>query len=127
MNQMFKLFLILAFIVFISYSVIKSVTYKLHIHKETLKYPLDDSDKDFLRKNTTESELKELKPNTIFYQDHLWSTKNNNYIHDTTIDKYYIIDRDYFYYIPPDPRYKIVVNKNNKIKILNSMKRVKII
>lgn len=124
---MFKLFLLLFFVIFIVYTIIKNNFYKLHIHKETLKYPLDDNDKDFLRKNTIDSELNEIKSNCIFYQDYLWSTKNNNYIHDTILDKYYIIDRDYFYYIPPDPRYKIVVNKNNKIKVLYSMKKVKVI
>ena len=99
----------------------------MHIHKETIKYPFDDSDKDFLRKNCTDSKLSEITSSSIFYQDYLWSTKNNNYIHDTTLDKYYIIDRDYYYFIPDTTRYSIIINKNNKIKILNSMKRVKVI
>ena len=124
---MFKLFLLLFLIIFVSYNVIKSITYKLHIHKETIKYPFDDSDKDFLRKNCTDSKLSEITSSSIFYQDYLWSTKNNNYIHDTTLDKYYIIDRDYYYFIPDTTRYSIIINKNNKIKILNSMKRVKVI
>jgi hypothetical protein len=124
---MFKLFLILFLIIFVTYNVIKSLTYKLHIHKETLKYPLDDSDKDFLQKNTIDSKLSEITTNSIFYQDYLWSTKNNNYIYDSTLDKYYIIDRGYYYYIPDIKRYSLVINKNNKIKLLNSMKRVKVI
>jgi hypothetical protein len=124
---MFKLFLILFFIVFISYNLIKSLTYKLHIHKETIKYTFDDASKDFLKKNSSDLQLSDIKNNAIFYQDYLWSTKNNNYIYDTSLDKYYIIDRDNYYYIPDTTRYKVVINKDNKIKILNSMKRVKVI
>ena len=56
----------------------------------------------------------------VFYQDIPWSSSNNNYIHDTVDDRYYIIDKGYYYHISDHNRYKIVITKNvnvNSFKI----------
>ena len=128
---MFKHFLVISFILIIivsSYYLIKCSLFSIHkltLNKEVIKYPLtDDSDKELLQKYSTDSDLKNVKSNFIFYQEYPWSTKNNNYIHDTVLDKYYIIDKGYYYYIPDLTRYLIVVTKNRKIKVLNSMNKV---
>ena len=128
---MFKHFLVIAailIIIVLSYYLIKFSLFSLHkleLNKEIIKYPLIyDSDKELLQKYSTDSELKNVKSNFIFYQEQPWSTKNNNYIHDTLLNKYYIIDKGYYYYIPDLNRYPLTITNNRKIKVLNSMNKV---
>jgi hypothetical protein len=128
---MFKHFLLISFILIIvisSYTLIKFSVFSLHklsINKEIVKYPLtDDLDRELLQKYSVDSDLKNVRSNFIFYQDHPWSTKNNNYIHDTLLNKYYIIDTGHYYYIPDLNRYSLTVSKNRKIKVLNSINKV---
>ena len=121
-------FVILIILIILSYYLIKSVLFSVHrlpINKEIIKYPLTyDSDKELLQKYSIDSDLKNILCNCVFYQEYPWSTKNNNYIHDTFLDKYYIIDKDYYYHIPDLNRYSVVVTQNRKIKVLNSMNKV---
>ena len=127
---MFKHFLVvcvLLSIIISSYYFIKFFlfkVYKLHIHREKLKYPLSGSDQEFLQTYSKDSTLKNVTHECIFYQDYIWSTKNNNYIYDTLLDKYYIIDRGYFYYFPGTKRYQLHISQNKKIKLFNSMNKV---
>jgi len=124
---MFIHFLIILISLIILTNIIKSglaTIYKLHINKDIIKYLFNDSDEHFLKKNSSPSYLKDVIGNSIFYQDYTWNTKNNNYIYDTLLDKYYIIDRGYYYYLPDLIRYTLHIGKNNKIKILNSMNKV---
>ena len=123
---MFKHFLfitIILIVIVLSYYLIKFSLFSMHkltLDKEIIKYPLtDETDKELLQKYSTDSELKNVKSNFIFYQDYPWSTKNNNYIHDELIDKYYIIDKDYYYHIPNFNRYKITIGKDIIINLLN--------
>jgi hypothetical protein len=60
----------------------------------------------------------------VFYTDTPWSTSNNNYIYDKLEDRYYIIDKGYYYHINDPERYKLKISKNVnvnsfKIKIFN--------
>ena len=125
---MFIHFLVILLVLILSYHLIKSSLFSIHrlpVNKEIIKYPLIyDSDKELLQKYSIDSDLKNITCNCIFYQEYPWSTKNNNYIHDTFLNKYYIIDKGYYYYIPDLNRYLITVSKNRKIKILNSMNKV---
>jgi len=125
---MFKFYLIILIIIIII--IIKlgiSSFYKLHIYKEIIKYPFNNSDTSFFQKWCINSELKNVNSNCIFYQDYLWSTKNNNYIYDNHLDKYYIIDRGYYYYIPYIKRYTLHIKSNKKIKLINNMNKVVIL
>ena len=125
---MFIHFLVILLVLILSYHLIKSSLFSIHrlpVNKEIIKYPLIyDSDKELLQKYSIDSDLKNITCNCIFYQEYPWSTKNNNYIHDTFLNKYYIIDKGYYYYIPDLNRYLITVSKNRKIKVLNSMNKV---
>jgi hypothetical protein len=80
---------------------------------------MNDSDKRFLKLYSNETSLTDLFPENfnLFYTETTWSTKNNNYIHDTINDKYYIIDSGYYYYLPNLKDFKITIN-NDKLKIL---------
>ena len=124
---MFKFYLLIIILIIIIIKLGISSFYKLHIYKEIIKYPFNNSDKNFLQKSCIDSELKNVNSNCIFYQDYLWSTKNNNYIYDTLLDKYYIIDRGYYYYIPDIKRYILHVKSNKKIKLINNMNKVVIL
>jgi hypothetical protein len=119
---------ILIILILLTYYLIKTVLFSIHrlpINKEIIKYPLMyHSDKELLQKYSIDSDLKNITCNCVFYQEYPWSTKNNNYIHDTLLDKYYIIDKEYYYYIPDLNRYSVIVAQNRKIKVLNSMNKV---
>jgi hypothetical protein len=75
----------------------------------------NDNDKNLLKNFCTDSTLSNCK-NCVFYTEFPWSSKNNNYIHDKVLDRYYIIDKDHFYFIND---HEIVVNKNIPIKVLD--------
>jgi len=96
-----------------------TIFYKLYLSEFIIKYPMNDSDKRFLNLYSNETSLSDLFPENfnLFYTDTTWSTKNNNYIHDTINDKYYIIDYGYYYYLPNLKDFKITIN-NDKLKIL---------
>ena len=55
----------------------------------------------------------------IFYSEYIWSSKNNNYIHDKQTDTYYIIDSGHYYYIPDTKRYTLTINKNINVFVFD--------
>ena len=119
MNQMFKLFLIGVIIIVLILFIVKIIFIKFHkiyFYKDIIKYKFNEHDLQHLKNHSVKRNLSELKgmDSYIFYQEQAWSSKNNNYIHDTVNDRYYIIDSGYYYYIP-DSRYSLFVNKNNEI------------
>ena len=120
MNQMFKLFLIGVIITVLILFIVKIILIKLHkiyFYKDIIKYKFNNYDLQHLKNHSVKRKLSELKDmdSYIFYQEQTWSSKNNNYIHDTVNDRYYIIDSGYYYYIPDSKRYSLFINKNNEI------------
>ena len=88
---------------------------KLLLNPEVFKYPL--TDKSHFTESIYLNDLKNLKSlnEVVFYTNLNWSTKNNNYIYDKKLDRYYIIEPNYYYYIPNSQRIKLKVNKNIKV------------
>ena len=64
---------------------------KLLLNPEVFKYPL--TDKSHFTESIYLNDLKNLKSlnEVVFYTNLNWSTKNNNYIYDKKLDRYYII------------------------------------
>ena len=83
----------------------------LILNDEVFKYPL--TDKSHFTKSIYLNDLKKLS-GLAFYTNLNWSTKNNNYIYDKKLERYYIIEPGYYYYIPSN-RIKLKVNKNIKV------------
>jgi len=123
---MFKHILIIIFVVFIFFvtKIVISSFHKVVVHKDIIKYSLSDSDKTLIDKQCDKVGLQDIKSNCIFYQDYTWNTKNNNYIYDTKVDKYYLIDKGYYYFIPDLKRYTVHIGKNTTVKVLNSLNKV---
>jgi hypothetical protein len=116
---MFKHFLIGILCLLIIFAIIKVILIKFHkiyFHKGIIKYKFNEYDLQHLKNHSIKRNIQDLKSmdSYIFYQEQKWNSKNNNYIHDTINDRYYIIDYGYYYYIP-DSRYSLIVNKNNEI------------
>ena len=88
---------------------------KLLLNPEVFKYPL--TDKSHFTESIYLNDLKNLKKlNEIaLYTNLNWSTKNNNYIYDKKLDRYYIIEPNYYYYIPNSQRINLKANKNIKV------------
>ena len=121
MFKHFLIILVIIIIIIVSYYFIKSIMikyHKLYLNESIIKYPFTDTDKSFFDKNNITVKLSELKDKSVFYISSIWSTKNNNYIHDTIDNRYYIIDRGYYYYIPSLDRYSINIGKDIYVKLL---------
>ena len=60
-----------------------------------------------------------IEKNVLFYTDTPWSTKNNNYIYSIKESKYYIIDKNYYYYLDSIDNFEINIgsSENKKVKI----------
>ena len=117
---MFKLFLLGIIILFIIFMIVKVIFIKFHkiyFYKDIIKYKFNQYDLQHLKNHSVKRNVADLKnmDSYIFYQEQVWSSKNNNYIHDTVNDRYYIIDSGYYYYIPDSKRYSLFTNKNNEI------------
>ena len=97
------------------------ITQKLYIHNDIVKYSLNKSDLGVLKMYSDKKDISSVNNKSIFYSDYSWNTQNNNYIHDTEIDRYYIIDSGYYYYVP-DSRYTVIVNKNIPVNIFDIQK-----
>ena len=120
MNQMFKLFLTMIILLIIILFIVKIIFIKFHkiyFYKDIIKYKFNNYDIQHLKNHSVNKSIVNIKnmDSYIFYQEHIWSSKNNNYIHDILDDRYYIIDQGYYYYIPDSKRYSLFVNKNNNI------------
>jgi hypothetical protein len=95
---------------------------KLILNPEVFKYPL--TEKSHFSKSIYLNDLKKLNE-IAFYTNLSWSTKNNNYIYDKKLDRYYIIEPGYYYYIPDSKRIKLKINKNIKVFYLEKNKQLK--
>jgi len=122
---MFKHFLIMIVIIVLIVICVKFIFIrfqKLYIHNDIIKYTLNQSDSNILKMYSDKKDISSMNNKSIFYSDHSWNTKNNNYIHDTENDRYYIIDSGYYYYIPDPKRYLLIVNKNIPVNIFDTQK-----
>ena len=119
---------VLLIVIIISYFIIKNFInnfHKLYLKKDVVKYPLVEYDINFLKNKSNSVNIDSLLKlkSFLFYTEQQWSSKNNNYIHDKLLDRYYIIDKGYYYYINNiDSRYNIVINKNSNIKLFDFSK-----
>lgn len=98
--------------------------HKLNLSQLIIKYPLTESDKSLLDIYSTSFE--KFKNGIVFYTDTLWSSKNNNYIFDIINNKYFIIDKGYYYYLDNLLNYKITFVGNN-LKVFNNLKKINLI
>jgi hypothetical protein len=76
-----------------------------------VKYPITKS-----TKTTETKKLNEITDTDVFFIDLHWSSSNNNFIYDTLDDRYYIIDKGYYYNIPKGNRYSLEISKNVNVK-----------
>ena len=121
---MFKHFLIMGVVIILIVICVKFIFIrfqKLYIHNDIIKYTLNQSDSNILKMYSDKKDISSVNNKSIFYSDYSWNTQNNNYIHDTEIDRYYIIDSGYYYYVP-DTRYSLIVNKNIPVNIFDIQK-----
>ena len=112
---MFKQVLLKGIIPLIIVIIVLIFTFKksnLVLNTEVFKYPL--TDKSHFTDCIYLNDLKFLNE-ISFYTNLNWSSKNNNYIYDKKLDRYYIIEPGYYYYIPDSKRIKLKVNKNIKV------------
>jgi hypothetical protein len=125
-KQILITIVILVTVIIISFFIIKRIhlfVYKLILTKGVLKYNISGTIKQFLDNYSNEFNISYLnllksEKNVLFYTDTVWTTKNNNYIHSLKEDKYYIIDKGYYYYIDSMDNFKIFINNiNTEVKI----------
>jgi len=67
------------------------------------------------------------KKNIVFYTNDKWSIINNNYIHDILNNKYFIIDKGYYYYLNDLSNFKITTSQNKIIKLFDNDKKINFI
>jgi hypothetical protein len=73
---------------------------------DTVKYLIKVNYKTKIKK------LNEIENNDIFSVDYNWTTNLGNYIYDNILDRYYIIEKGYYYSIPDFKRYTLTIVKN---------------
>ena len=130
--MLLKWIIIISILIVISYFVIRYFLTNFYLNKSLVKSPFEESDLNFLKCRSDQSSLNSIlnyknKEYLLFYTEVPWSSKKNNYIHDLLTDRYYIIDKDHYYFIDNPERYNIVVNKDIPIKIFNSRYNNKIV
>jgi hypothetical protein len=86
----------------------------MYVNPDLVKNFLSESDKSFLKKYSKKTN--EIKPG-IFYIDKQWSTKNNNYLYDKLKERYYIIEKDYYYFIKNLDRF--IINCKDQVYLLD--------
>jgi hypothetical protein len=94
----------------------------LYINEHKLKYILQDSDFEYLKKYSTSVDIFKIKfkKNCIFYTTFPWSLQTNNYIKYN--EKYYIIEPGYYYYINENT--ELFLEHNYKINVLHEEKLI---
>ncbi len=104
---MFKLLILLILLVVLFYFI---YNYHITITPGIIKYPLSKLNKYYFNLYSTEMVLSDsVNCQILFYTNVPWSIyDNNNYIHDTLYDKYYIIEPGYYYHLVDN--YKIYGN-----------------
>jgi di/tricarboxylate transporter len=94
---------LLILILLISYIIIRHfLINKINVSKTITKYSLGKIDKLFLKERSTECDIGILAnyQRVLFYTETEWSTsENHNYILNIPENKYYIIDKGYYYYL----------------------------
>jgi hypothetical protein len=103
---MFKQILIILILIILITTYFCINSSKFEFEENKVKYPMKSNFP------TTQIKMSELNSEDVFYVDIPWTTTNNNYIHDTLDDKYYIIDINYYYCIPDTTRFKLIINKD---------------
>jgi hypothetical protein len=122
---MFKQILIIIIILLLTFFIVKKVLlifYKLVLTKSIIKYNLNDTIKQFLDNYSHEFDISFLKllkteKNILFYVDTPWSTKTNNYIYSLKDSKYYIIDKNYYYYLDSIDNFKLFIDSSGIKKV----------
>ena len=109
---MFKQYLIILLIGLVfTYFIVRYILIKNHtlfLNENIIKYPMSNSDLEYLKKNSTPLKLSQIQKGDIFISKSKWSTKNNNYIKFK--DRYYIIDINHYYHLNEDC--ELFLNKN---------------
>jgi hypothetical protein len=94
--------------------------HKIYFDTDIVKYKLNSYDHKYLKMYSSFKQINEIKgKDIIFYSEYIWSSKNNNYIHDKQTDTYYIIDSGHYYYIPDTKRYTLTINKNINVFVFD--------
>ena len=124
MNKILIVIIVLLIILFICYLIVKAVLFnKLNLAKNIIKSPLNKYDMLFLKDHSDEcsiSDISSIKTKLLFYTDTPWSTKNDNHLLSLSDNKYYIIDKGYFYYLHNPDNYKLFINAGDvKIRLFN--------
>ena len=130
MNKILIVIIVLLIILFICYLIVKAVLFnKLNLAKNIIKSPLNKYDMLFLKDHSDEcsisdisdiSDISSIKTKLLFYTDTPWSTKNDNRLLSLSGNKYYIVDKDYFYYLHNPDNYKLFINAGDvKIRLFN--------
>ena len=103
--------------------------HKIILDKKFIKHALSDKDKFFLDKYSVKLKPETLK-NIIFYTDKTWSTKFkhvDNYIYDKINERYYVIDKGYFYFIDNLENFDIICSLNlNYLDTSKFLKNIKL-
>ncbi len=74
--------------------------------EEQVKYPIK---KKFASQT---KKLSEIKNDEVFFVDYNWSTEYGNYIYSQKEDRYYIIEKGYYYNIPDPEKFPLTIVKN---------------
>jgi len=124
MNKVLIIIIVLLIILFICYLIIKIFLFnKLNLAKNIIKSPLNKYDLLFLKGHSVECSIESIIPNNnklLFYTDTSWSTKNDNHLLDLSENKYYIIDKGYFYYLDNPKDYEVFINAGDvKIRLFD--------
>ena len=125
MNKILIVIIVLLIILFICYLIVKAVLFnKLNLVKNIIKSPLNKYDQLFLKGHSDECDISSISSignnKLLFYTDTPWSTKNDNHLLNISENKYYIIDKDYFYYLDNPEDYKLFINAGDvKIRLFN--------
>ena len=132
MNKILIVIIVLLIILFICYLIVKAVLFnKLNLVKNIIKSPLNKYDMLFLKGHSDECNIGNIgnissignignNNKLLFYTDTPWSTKNDNHLLNISENKYYIIDKGYFYYLDNPEDYKLFINAGDvKIRLFN--------
>lgn len=115
------LLVLLTVVIITTVQLINRVFSKLYLNNIVIKYDLLEPQKRLFDRYSNDITIDKLEHGNkiIFYTDVVWSTKNNNYIYDIKNDRYFIIDKGYYYYLDNMKDYIMTVDKPIKIKLFD--------
>jgi len=103
---MIKQIVITVLILLIIVLYFNSLKEKFKIIPGQVKYPIKN-------KYPFESKkLSEIDNSDVFFVDYPWTTEYGNYIHSINEDRYYIIEKGFYYNIPDPESYHLTIVKN---------------